>query len=1329
MMITGGVIRAALLAACLALGAGSIAAQCVAPAFDAAVVIAAGGPGPAGEIASGDLNGDGRTDLLVPRYITNTISLIFGSPTGTPTVVLLTSVQRPLAVGVADFNHDSKLDLAVSHETSSTSVSVAILLGDGIGGFGAPTEFAASLSRPLVTADFNNDSHPDVFLGNSSTNNSQMLLGNGSGGLAAPFLVGIPNNSKAVAADFNGDGKLDLASEYDGTESISVVLGDGTGHFAAPTFFPINRTLFGNIATGDFNSDSKLDLVVSGQSNGISVLLGNGTGGFGQATSFSTGFSTIGLAVGDFNADGKPDVTTSGSFLVGVLIGDGFGGFASSTGYPLSETPVNIVTGDFNGDNKTDVGTVNCNSCANASTILFGDGSGSLRSVKLLDVGLSPFSITSGDLNADGKLDLAVANVNHDNVSIFIANGVGNFNPPTNFVVGDEPRSVALGDINGDQKLDIVTANFSAGTVSILFGNGLGGVSPPGSTAPVPGFNPSTVAIADFNNDSKPDLVVGYLNASIVTILPGNGGGGFESPASFPVPSGAQNVATHDFNGDGKADLAVATITGVSVLLGNGSGGFGPTTTMPTSSTAYAVVVGDFNRDGKADLVATLGNSNSALVYLGDGLGAFGPSKSFTTGQLPVSAALADFNGDRDPDLATGNITNSASVLLGNGVGGLGAAVTYPNGGVTTRSMTSGDFNADGRPDLAMANQSGTVSLMFNACAAAAPAPILSVSDVSVTEGDSGSANATFTVSLSAPADRVVSVSYYSAAADAEKNVDYQTAQGRVSFAAGITSQTITIPINGDTLDEFDEQFSVLLAYPLNANITQARAQGTILDNDPLPTVSITDVALNETNAGTVAAVFTVSLSAPSGRPISLAIATADDSANGGADYQPISATLNFSPGQTSQTASVLIVGDDLAEADERFFVNLTNPVNVELLDAQGVGTILNDDTNIQLSASAFSVNETDGSIQITVTRTGVLSGNSSVSYATSNGTASGRSDYSPALGTLRFAPNETSKVVTVFIINDSLLEGLETFNFDLSAAFGATLGSPSTAAVTITSDDLTTGPNPIDTASFFVRQHYIDFLSREPDAAGLAFWSNQITECEQPGATCNAEVRRINVSAAFFVSIEFQETGYLAYRAYKAAYGDAAGQAMIQGQLFQIPVPMITLNEFLADSNAIGDGVVVGATDWQAKLENNKAAYFAAFVERPRFLSEYPVGMNAAAFVTKLDMKAGNVLSTAERNSLAEQLQSAQKTRAQVVRAVAEHGALALNESRRAFVLMQYFGYLRRNPNDAPEPTLDFTGYNFWLTKLNQFNGNYITAEMVKAFITSDEYRQRFGP
>jgi hypothetical protein len=383
--------------------------------------------------------------------------------------------------------------------------------------------------------------------------------------------------------------------------------------------------------------------------------------------------------------------------------------------------------------------------------------------------------------------------------------------------------------------------------------------------------------------------------------------------------------------------------------------------------------------------------------------------------------------------------------------------------------------------------------------------------------------------------------------------------------------------------------------------------------------------------------------------------------------------------------------------------------------------------SNVQLGASTFGVNESARKVLINVTRTGSTGAAASVDYATSDGTADRRKDYTQTLGTLNFAAGETSKTVTVFVADDSFQEAAETFTFALSNAAGTTLGSPASAVVTITSNDATTGLNPVDVAGFnagfYVGQHYVDFLNREADAPGLAFWTNEITSCGA-NAQC-AEVKKINVSGAFFLSIEFQNTGYLVERIYKSAYGDATSPGVAG------TVPVIRLEEFLPDTLRIGQGIIVGQGNWQAQIEANKQAFALEFVTRQRFLTAFPTSMTPAQFVDKLRQNTGAALSQADRDTLVAQLTANNTTagRAAALRSVAEDAELQQAEKNRAFVLMQYYGYLRRNPNDAPEPTLNFAGWKFWLDKLNQFGGDFVRAEMVKAFITSSEYKQRFGP
>ncbi|HVF48430.1 MAG TPA: Calx-beta domain-containing protein [Pyrinomonadaceae bacterium] len=372
----------------------------------------------------------------------------------------------------------------------------------------------------------------------------------------------------------------------------------------------------------------------------------------------------------------------------------------------------------------------------------------------------------------------------------------------------------------------------------------------------------------------------------------------------------------------------------------------------------------------------------------------------------------------------------------------------------------------------------------------------------------------------------------------------------------------------------------------------------------------------------------------------------------------------------------------------------------------------------VQFGALDYRVTEGTSAVQISVTRTGDTSSAVSVNYDTSDGSASERSDYTTAVGTLRFVAGETTKTFNVFITDDAYGEGLETFQIVLSNASGATVGTPSSASVTITSNEAVNGANPVKDPSFnsdfFVRQHYIDFFNREADAGGLAFWRNQIDECTTQACR---ETRRINVSAAFFVSGEYQETGFYAIRIQRAAFGKRSNQAATR----------MTYRELIRDQRQIGEGVVIGQAGAEQQLEANKQAYATQVVSSAAFAARFPQ-TSGDAYVDALYASAGVTPTATERQeAIAAYGAGGVSGRTAALRRVAESSSLRNAELSPAFVLLQYHGYLRRNPTDSPNT--DDSGYQFWLGKLNQFGGNYIAAEMVKAFITSTEYQQRFGP
>ena len=372
--------------------------------------------------------------------------------------------------------------------------------------------------------------------------------------------------------------------------------------------------------------------------------------------------------------------------------------------------------------------------------------------------------------------------------------------------------------------------------------------------------------------------------------------------------------------------------------------------------------------------------------------------------------------------------------------------------------------------------------------------------------------------------------------------------------------------------------------------------------------------------------------------------------------------------------------------------------------------------STFQLEQSVYSVAEDLTSVAVTVLRSGNNNTTSTVDFATADGTATQKQDYTIARGTLTFAPGEVLKTINVLVNEDSKAEGTESFNISLSNPTNGVVGTVATASVQITDDASEPVTNVIDDPETFVGQHYHDFLNRQADATGLEFWTNTITSCGSD-AQC-VEVKRINASAAFFLSIEFQQTSFFVLRTQRVAFGKRSDTAAIR-------FPYL---EFVRDSRRVGNGVVVGEPGAEQQLESNKQSYATDIVNSAAFVSRFQTSLSGAEFVDALFASAAVTPTTGERTAAINAFGSGGTGgRIAALRSVVDSNSVVNAEFNAAFVLLQYYGYLRRNPTDAPD--VNDNGYQFWLDKLNSFGGNFIAAEMVKAFINSEEYRQRFGP
>jgi hypothetical protein len=597
--------------------------------------------------------------------------------------------------------------------------------------------------------------------------------------------------------------------------------------------------------------------------------------------------------------------------------------FSPATSYPVGPTPQALVSADFNNDGRLDLATANAGD--NTVSMLLGNADGTFQPAQTSTTGAGPVSVAVGDFNNDGKLDMATANA-HD-VSVLLGNGNGTFKVPTNISIGSEPAAVAVGDFNGDGLLDLgVTSNvyypgessdpgWYVANANVLLGNGNGSFSGPNVTPLFVwgfpsfglGYHGSAVA-ADVNGDGFDDFVAVNIDQGYVSVLLGDSSGYLQGPSAFSTGESSFSVAAGDLDADGDIDLVTTNLDGknVGVLLGNGFGSFTSGGNYPTSGSFASVVLGDFTGDGKVDVA--------------------------TTNVFSVS----------------GIYTYHLSVLYGRGDGTLSPAVNFAVGSYPS-AVATGDFNGDGWLDAATANPHGSyVSVLINDQSwsdSSPPPPSVSVQDITVTEGNTGTTNVSFAVTLSAAYNQDVTVHYATANITAAAGSDYTAASGTVTIPAGQTTRAIAVAVKADRLPEPTETFAVNLSAPTNATIGDAQAICTILDNEPR--ISISDVTKNEGKKNqTTLFTFIVTLSAAYDQPVTMSFKTSNGTAaTSDNDYVAKSGTLTFKPGETTKTITIEVKGDSKKEANETFYLGLFgNSSNSLFTKSRGTGTILNDD-------------------------------------------------------------------------------------------------------------------------------------------------------------------------------------------------------------------------------------------------------------------------------------------------------------------------------------------------------------------------------------------------
>jgi hypothetical protein len=662
------------------------------------------------------------------------------------------------------------------------------------------------------------------------------------------------------------------------------------------------------------------------------------------------------------------------------------------------------------------------------------------------------------------------------------------------------PPSLSVGDVTVTEGSGGVTANFtvtlsaaSDQTVTVDYatadGSALAGSdydAASGTLTFAPGETQKTVSVA-ITGDSVPEpteaFTLNLSNAANATIARPLGTGTILDDDAPSLTIGDVSLV----EGDSGTSVATFTVTlsgptyqavtvgydtasgtafgGIDYVSGNGTLTFAPG---ETSKTVSVTVNGDVTYEPDETFTVNLFNASGATIARPQATGTIlndDAQPIVTVGSVSVTEGGAAVftvtlsNPSYQP-ITVNYATANGSATAGSDYTAASGTLTFNPGETSKTVSVATTDDATDEPDETFSlnlsapwnaalgsPSSGTGTILDNDAA-----PSITVADVTVTEGDSGSAPAVFTVTLSNPSAWPVTVDYATADGSALAGSDYTSASGTLTFNPGETSKTISVAVLGDTVIEPTEAFTLNLANAANATIARPQATGTILDND-LPSVTIGDVTVSEGNSGTVSATFTVTLSDAFSQTVQVNYATANGTAAAGSDYASASGTLTFAPGETQKTITITVNGDTTYEPDETFTVNLSSPANATIARSQATGTILNDDPLPTVNVGNATVTE-GGPAVFTVTLSNPSYQTVTVNYATANGTATAGIDYTWASGTITFAPGETSKTVSVATIDDTTDEPDEIFTLNLTSATNAALGSPSSGTGTVVDND-----------------------------------------------------------------------------------------------------------------------------------------------------------------------------------------------------------------------------------------------------------------------------------
>ena len=694
-------------------------------------------------VAVADFNHDQQLDIVVANFDSHNIGIFFGRGNGNfrPQITFPTGSSRPRSIAVGDFNSDKELDIVVINYGTN---NIGVFLQDKNGNFANQTVFSTGYdSDPysLAVGDLNNDNKTDILVANSGTNNVGIFLGHGNGTfeMQTIFSTGINSHPHSIAiGNLNSDSYLDIAVACPGTNNIGVLLGYGDGTFTIPIMYSTgNNSLPLSVAIDDFDNDNKFDIAFAKYGiASVVILFGDGNGYFSDKnkTFFtSSNLNPYSIAVGDFNIDNRPDIAVVNYDFnrVDIILNYRNYSFYNQITYKTNDNfyPTFVLIHDLNNDQKQDIIVVNYGGSNLGIFLGFGNGTFSNQTTYSTGDGTKPLSIAVGDFNNDSQLDIVVANGMTNNVGIFLGHGNGTFSSQTTFSTGvnSHPYAVAVDDFNNDNRLDVAVANSGSHNVGIFLGYGDGTFASQVtySTDFDSDYQPNSIAVGDFNNDSQLDLVVTNLFSSNIGVFHGYGNGTFSNQMTYSTKMGTRpnNAVVGDLNNDGQVDIVVtlSAVSGILVFLGNGNGTFSRQLIYTTGSQSApsACVLADVNNDHRLDAVVTDEATGKVVILHGDGHGHFFDVRYYSTGSdsSPKSVTFGDFNNDNILDIVVANFNvGTIGVFLSfTYISGVREG-TYSTGSFShPRAVTLADFNKDEKLDIAMTNYGlGNVGVLLN---------------------------------------------------------------------------------------------------------------------------------------------------------------------------------------------------------------------------------------------------------------------------------------------------------------------------------------------------------------------------------------------------------------------------------------------------------------------------------------------------------------------------------------------------------------------------------------------------------------------------------------